>query len=148
MPSAPVLFGVDIERRAGQNRRVVSSLLKSLLLVLLMPVLCCGCLCNGSLPLCPFTHHCEHEETCAHALPLDACGHEHGEQAGEQHNVTTLQFVKNAEGKTLKPLGTLAVTVQPCVQPALHLCSAALPREVCCAAARPRYLGHLRPLRC
>ena len=126
----------------------MSSFLKALLLVLLMPVLCCGCLCNGSLPLCPFTHHCEHEETCTHALPLDACGHEHGEQAGEPHNVTILHFVKNAEGKTLKPLGTLAVTVQPCVLPEPRTMAAALPREVCCAAARPRYLGHLRPLRC
>lgn len=128
----------------------MSSLLKSLLLVLLMPVLCCGCLCNGSLPLCPLMHHCEHDVAvvCAHPLLLDACGHNHSEQAGEQHNVTALYFVQNAAGKTLKHPAACAVVEVPCVLPEPRTLAAALPREVCCAAARPRYLGHLRPLRC
>lgn len=125
--------------------------MKGLLLLLLLPVLCCGCLCNGSLPLCPLMHHCEHETGCAHihAAPLDACGHEHGEQLNEQHRLTMLTFVKTNEGKQLKPLGVFAVTLEPCELPAPRcLTGTALPREVCCAAARPRYLGHLRPLRC
>lgn len=113
-----------------------------------MPVLCCGFLCNGSLPLCPLLHHCEHEAVCAHPLPLDTCGHEHGEQAGEQHNVTALNFVQNAAGKTLKHPAACAAAEVPCVLPEPRTVAAALPREVCCAAARPRYLGHLRPLRC
>lgn len=125
--------------------------MKGLLLLLLLPVLCCGFLCNGSLPLCPLMHHCEHETVSAHAhaAPLDACGHEHGEQLDEQHRLTALTFVPNSEVKHLKPLTNPAAAAGACELPApRRLVLAALPREVWHTAARPRYLGHLRPFRC
>lgn len=122
--------------------------LKLVTLLLLLPVLCMGFLCEGALPLCECAHSCHGEAAGAVYLPAeDICGHDHGSQCGEHHVDERLSLF-GVESR-VRPEGGLTVMPVPAPLPAprrvVHrgLLSWSAP-----AAARAPDVGRTSYLRC
>lgn len=91
--------------------------LKLVTLLLLLPVLCMGFLCEGALPLCECGHSCHGEAAGAVYLPAqDICGHDHGSQCSEHHVDERLSLI-GFESR-VRPEGALTVTLLPAPLPA------------------------------
>lgn len=126
-----------------------SFLLKLVTMLMLLPVLCTGFLCEGALPICECGHSCHAEAAGAVYLPAeDKCGHDHGTECREHHVDERLALV-SAESR-VRPEGALTTL-------ALSTPLALLPERSACGllyllhapvAARAPDIGRVSPLRC
>lgn len=143
-------FVIDMQEEGPHNSTAhMASFFKMLLLVLLTPVLCCGFLCEGGLPLCVLTHHCAHteEQAAAAALPLDHCGEEHGEQMQRNHVRSQLMMLSTTvRVKNLGP-APLAELLPP-LPPLCRLAETARPTEPAAPVSPGGVVGQRAPLRC
>lgn len=132
------------------------SAVKTVLQLLLLPLMCLGFLCGAGLPLCAPMHHCAHDEAFAEmpaALPPEGCSAEHGTQCEEEHFSSRFELMFSAAPR-VRTVGSAAVSTmaaEPLPLTALPVLSAGMLRAHAPCMARHRgalYRGHLQPQRC
>lgn len=127
----------------------MSFLLKLVTVLMLLPVLCMGFLCEGALPICECGHSCHAEAAEAVYLPAeDKCGHDHGTECRE-HHVDERLALMGAEAR-VRPEGaltTVALLTPLCPQPERRASGLRYLLHTPVAARGPD-IGRGVPLRC
>lgn len=122
---------------------------KLVTLLLLLPVLCMGFLCEGALPLCECCHSCHEEAAGAVYLPAeDICGHDHGSECREHHVDERLTFC-STEAR-VRPEGAMATVslLTPFAPLSERKAGGLLYLHHAPVAVRGPDIGRVSPLRC
>lgn len=152
MRIGPFLFTYSFDSVSSLRYTVrvkMSFPLKLVTLLLLLPVLCMGFLCEGALPLCECGHSCHAEAAGALYLPAeDVCGHDHGTECREHHVDERLAFY-GAESR-VRPVGALTTVtlLTPLALLPERTAGGLLYLAHAPVAARGPDIGRISPLRC